>query len=234
MINIGTTDFFIGVPCMPRNEFEMYSTRLFDEWEAQVDKTLTLSDYSIALELEEGSVKGVGKIAACLGALYIGIGQYGSFTSGLKTIGDQVGLVGDFLAKRSVVPFASSRCETRIRKRKDSLTQLQRLFVKVQRREITTEQAMSEAEALFGDEATTAPEFMHKLQESFKQAPLLPQQLKLFPDAQEQDAVVPHSEKERRPRPPRPIPFTLPPDKFRVEVWRESKTGQRRVRVIQL
>jgi len=75
MINIGTTDFFIGVPCMPRNEFEMYSTRLFDEWEAQVDKTLTLSDYSIALELEEGSVKGVGKIAACLGALYIGIGQ---------------------------------------------------------------------------------------------------------------------------------------------------------------
>jgi hypothetical protein len=58
MIDLGTTDFFIGVPSMSRGKFKEYSTRLFDEWEDHVSRTLELPDYSLALEVEEGSVKG--------------------------------------------------------------------------------------------------------------------------------------------------------------------------------
>ena len=232
MIDLGTTDFYIGVPSMPRHEFEEYSTRLFDEWEEYVEKTLVLPDYSLALEVEEGSVKGGGKIAVVLGALYIGIGNYGSFVSGLQTIRDQISSVGDFLVERAVVPFESSSLEPRVRKRGGSLSHLQRLFVKVQRGEMTAEQAMREAETLFGDDAATAPEFMQKLQESFEQTPQFPQQLPLPLDTLEQE--LPGSNKGRLPRPSRPKPSLPPTQQFRVEVWRESKKGQRRVRVIQL
>lgn len=232
MIDLGTTDFYIGVPSMPRHEFEEYSTRLFDEWEEYIEKTLVLPDYSLALEVEEGSVKGGGRIAVVLGALYIGIGNYGSFVSGLQTIRDQISSVGDFLVERATVPFDSNSLEPRVRKRGGSLSHLQRLFVKVQRGEITAEQAMHEAEALFGDDAATAPEFMKKLQESFEQTPQFPQQLPLPLDTLEQE--LPGNNKERQPRPSRPKPSLPAPQQFRVEVWRESKKGQRRVRVIQL
>ena len=73
MFDLGTTEFYIAVPSMPKREFERYSTRLFDEWDEYVDRTLTLPDYSLVLEVEEGSVNGVGKIAIYLGALYMGI-----------------------------------------------------------------------------------------------------------------------------------------------------------------
>jgi hypothetical protein len=234
MIDLGTTDFFIGVPSMPRPEFEKYSTRLFDEWEEYVGRTLALPDYSLALEVEEGSVKGGGRIAVVLGALYIGIGNYGDFFQGIQTIRGQISSVGDFLAEQAAIPFEWSGCETKVRKRGGSLVHLQLLFVKVQNREITSEQAMREAEALLGDEATTAPEFMHKLQESLEKTPLVPQQLTLLSDTIEQEAVVPGREKERRPRPSRPMPSIPPNQQLRIEVWRESKNGKRRVRVIQL
>ncbi len=219
---------------MPRPEFEKYSMRLFDEWEERVERTLALPDYSLALEVEEGSVKGVGKLAVLLGALYVGIGNYGSFISGLQTIRDQVSSVGDFLAERAANPFVLRGLEPKVHKRGGSLSHLQRLFVKVQRREMTVEQAMNEAEALFGDDATTVPEFMQKLQESFEQTPRLPQQLPLSLDTLEQAVVVPGSNKERSPRPSHPKPSLPPPQQFRIEVWRESKKGQRKIRVIQL
>jgi hypothetical protein len=234
MVDIGTTDFYIGVPSMSRREFEMYSTHLFDEWEIYVEKILELPDYSLVLEVEEGSVKAIGKIAATLGLLYIGIGNYGSFVSGLQTIHDQVSTVGDFLAKRAAAPFASSGLKPKIRKRGDYLSRLQSLFVKVQRGEMTVEQAMCESEALLGDEATTAPEFMQMLHESFKRAPLFPQQMPLPLDTAEQDALLQGSGKNRQHRPSHPKPILPPPQQFRVEVWRESKKGKRNVRVIKL
>jgi hypothetical protein len=235
MIDLGATDFFIGVPSMPQHEFEGYSTRLFDEWEKYVGEILALPDYSLALEVEEGSVKGVGKIGVLLGALYLGIGNYGSFISGLQTIRGQVSSVGDFLAQRAIVPFESSGLEPKVRKRGGSLSHLQRLFNKVQSREMTAEQAMREAEILFGDEAVTAPEFMQKLQESFERTPPFPQQLPLLPlDTLEQEDLLSGSDKGRSPRPSRSKLSAPLPQQFRVEVWRESKKEQRRVRVIQL
>ena len=74
MIDIGSTNFIIKVPNLPRDKFEQYSSTLFDEWDTIVERKLIVSDYSISLEIEEGSIKGKGKIAISLGALYFGIG----------------------------------------------------------------------------------------------------------------------------------------------------------------
>lgn len=234
MIDLGTTDFFIGVPSMSRSGFRKYSTRLFDEWEDYVSRNLELPDYSLALEVEEGSVKGAGRIVAALGVLYVGIGNYGDFIQGIQTIRGQVSSVGDYLAEQAAGPFKASGCETKVRKRSGSLGQLQGLFAKVQRREMTTEEAMLEAEALFGDEAAEAPGFMSDLQQSIERTPLFHQQLPLLPDATEQDMGFGTLEKKRKPRVPPSLPVVPPPQHLRVEVWRDSKHGQRKVRVIQL
>lgn len=234
MFDLGTTDFHIAVPSMPRREFEKYSTRLFDEWVEYADRTLALPDYSFVLEVEEGSINGSDKIAVLLGVLYMGIGNYGSFISGLQTIRDQVSTAGDFLAEKAGSPFEATGVKPKIRKHSGSLGRLQRLFLKVQRGELTTEQALNEAENFLGDDAATAPEFMRKLEESLHDAPRFHLQQLLPLDAQETEVPFPFGERERLPRPSqRSIP-TAPGPHFRVEVWRETKRGQRKIRVVHL
>jgi hypothetical protein len=234
MLDLGATDFYIAVPSMPRHEFEQYSTRLFDEWAEYVETTLTLPDYALALEVEEGSVKGVGRIAAGIFAVYVAIGTYGSFIQGVGIIRGQMSTVGDFLAERAAIPFGSKGIKPKIRKNGGTLARIQRLFLKVQRGEMTSEQAMHEVEALLGDEAATAPQFMQELERSLEQAPLFHQQQLLPLDTSDMEDLWPSNEKGKLPRPSPNKPKLAPPPHFRVEVWRESKKGQRKVRVVRL
>lgn len=98
MIGIGSTDIYIDTPKLSRKDLEEYSRSLFDQWEVYVDGNLELDDYSLSLSVEDGSVKAYGKIAVfSLSALYIGIGQYGSFISGLQTIKRQVNDVSEYV-----------------------------------------------------------------------------------------------------------------------------------------
>jgi len=233
MVNIGTTDFYIGVPSLPRKEFEEYATLLFDDWENYVDGVLQLPDYSLSLNVEEGSIKAVAKIAVTtLSLLYIGIGQYGSFISGVQTIENQARSANNYFGQRASAPFESSRARPKIRKRGESLTRLQNLFAKVQRGEITVEKAMLESELIFGSEMETVPEFMVDLKESFEQIPLLPQQIELPLENIEGEILMPDAKKPRKPRPTKPRQPN--PEQYRVEVWRESKNGKRNMRVISL
>lgn len=234
MIDLGATDFYIDVPSLPRHEFERYSTKLFDEWEAYVEQVLKIPDYSLALEVEEGSIKGGAKIATALCALYIGIGQYGSFISGLQTIQGQISSIGDFLATHATMPFSSGKVKPRIKKHNGSLGELQRLFFKIQQGKITAEQAMLEAEVMFGDEAKSEPDFMDEMKNSFENTPLLAKQLNLPLNTFEQDVFLQINNKKRQPRSPRPRPEPPIGQQFRVEVWRDSKKEKRKVRVMQL
>jgi hypothetical protein len=92
---------------------------------------------------------------------------------------------------------------------------------------------MHEAEILLGEDAATAPEFMRELEDSLKQTPKYPQQLPLL-ETPEEDEGLDLREKQPRHRLPRQLPSAPPPQQLRIEVWRESKGGQRRVRVTQL
>ena len=233
MLDLGTTDFYIAVPSMPRPEFERYSTHLFDQWDAYVERTLALSDYSLALEVEEGSIKGVGRIAALVGAVYLGVGNYGSFISGLQIIRGQVNAVGDFLAEQAVTPFDST-VKPKVSKRGGDLSRLQRLFLKVQRAELTVEQAMTEAENILGDDAENSPEFMKKLEDSLHQTPRFHQQQMLPLDVVDFEDFTQLNEKKKAPQSPLKKPDLPPPLHYRVEVWRDSKKESRRVRVVQL
>jgi hypothetical protein len=93
MLDVVTTSFYIKAPAFEKVVFAQNSTELFDEWDSYVDTHLGLPDYAVTLVVEEGSIKGLGKIAITAGALYVAIGNYGDFISGVKTIREQASYV---------------------------------------------------------------------------------------------------------------------------------------------
>ena len=232
MINIGTTDFYLAVPSLPREEFELYSTSLFDEWEVYAAKILGLSDYSLFLNVEEGSISAKGKVAATVGALYLGIAQYGSFVSGVKALNEQIHTVGGYLSDKAYVPFKSSNIKPRIRKSGGALTRLETLFVKVRNGEITVEEAMKTSERILGPEIYDEPEFINSLQSSLESTPS--QTHFPFEDIEQPITLRGGNDKERNPKQTKPSQPIIRPDQYRVEVWRESKRGKKNVRVIKL
>jgi hypothetical protein len=231
MIAIGTTDFYFSLPSPSRLQLEKYSLQLFDHWAQRIDHRLLLPDYSLSLEVEEGSISGKGKVAAGLAALYMGISSYGSFISGLQIIRDQVSVVSDILADAAKQNIQSHYGAAKVRKRSETLGSLQRLFVKVQRGDMTPEEATIEAELLIGENALDSPEFMSSLAKSFAQAPKFHEQVPLPLDGAEDTLQQEQPEKERSPRrptlPSRPLLTHL-----RVEVWRESKQQKKNYRTI--
>lgn len=179
MIDLGTTSFYMQVPSLPPSELETFSTSLFDTWERNVERGLALDDYALALRIEEGSVKGLGKIAATLGALYIGIGQYGSFIDGLHVIHSQVAVVTAALTDSASLGLPEASRAPKIRRSGAMLAKLQTLFNKVQRGELSANAAMNEAKVLLGGDVAGSPDFMTALQNALQVAPKFPKQMPL-------------------------------------------------------
>ncbi|GAC03742.1 hypothetical protein [Paraglaciecola chathamensis] len=235
MAHIGSTDFYIGIPSLPREEFELYSTRLFDQWDQYANNHLYLEDYSLALDVEEGSIKASGRIVAALGVLYIGIGQYGSFISGLNTIHGQVKSVSKYLGEKAGAPFVESSIKPKVSNRGESLSRLKNIFTKVQSGDLSVEQAMIESETLFGDELDSCPEFKSGLQDSLEKTPVMLQQMPLALVDVEGNALLPEKRViQRLPRQPKPKRPEPPADQLRVEVWRDTKKSKKNVRVTNL
>lgn len=234
MINLGSLDFHIGTPPILKKELESYSEELFDKWEAYISESLDLPDYSLFLEVENGSVKGKGKIGVALVALYFGIGQYGSFVGGLKTIHSQVKDAAEFLSEKAHDPYRSASSSYRTKKRSESLGALKNLFVKVHKREISVDQAMEKAGRILGNEANSSPEFIAELEKSLNEVPLSPEQLEFPPDLIEDESSKTPTEEPRPRAPTRPRAPQPQEPHNRVEIWRESKNGKRKIRVYQI
>lgn len=235
MIDIGSTNFLINVPSLPRDEFEQYSTSLFDEWDKVVEKNLVFPDYSISLEVEEGSIKGRGGIAVALGALYFGIGSYGDFISGLKTIGEQVSYVNTILFDSARAPFGCSSANAKVRRSGGAIARLHGLFDRVQRGLLTTDEAVLEAISLFGKDGNDTPGFIQELRQQLDSAPRHPVQLSLANDEWEKCDDDSSLDTKSPTRTPKPKPPEIPISQhFRIEIWRESKKDKKRVKVTEL
>jgi hypothetical protein len=233
MIDIGTTSFLINVQSLSEEDFERYSSNLFDEWEKSIEQTLILPDYSISLEIEEGSINGKGKIAIALGALYLGIGNYGDFISGLETIRDQASYVGNALFERAKSPFGCSSVNAKVRRNGGALSLIHRLFEKVQRGVLTADEAMLQVRTMLGEEGESVPEFIRELQHQLETVPRYPEQLSLIDEEWEECTEKPPDGKKPKPQKPRPEPTPIP-QHYRVEIWRASKKDKKRIKVTKL
>jgi hypothetical protein len=229
VIDLGSAKFLIRIPTLSEEQLDAYSTDLFDSWERYLEKHVSIPDYSLYLEVEEGSVKGIGKIAAGLSALYLGIGQYDGFVSGVNTISAQVQASSEFLIKNAVEPFIEQTPNHKCRKSSGQLGKLERLLRRVQSGALTAEDAAAKAEEIFSEDAGDCPEFMNSMLQAFMGAPPTPEQLDLDIDIplvdSESSRIVAIS---RLPLPDRPA---LPPrEMYRVEIWRTSKRQRREIK----
>lgn len=226
MINIGTTDFYLDVPSLPVEEFETYSTKLFDEWEAYVGEVLKLPDYHLALDVQEGSIRAKSKILVGATAVCTFLATYGSISSGAKDLYSDIKAVGNYLGVKAAAPFPNANAKPKLRNRGEALTKLQSLFVRVANGSLSPDEAMILARNLFGDDV---PEFMEQLQESLENTP---SQLSLPIEEIEVHSVTPsRSDDDRQPPEPTERVRVIRPDQYRVEIWRESKRSQRNIRV---
>ena len=229
MIGIGSADIYIDTPKLSREELEEYSKALFEEWEDYVDSHLELSDYSLSLSVEDGSVKTLGKIGVSLYALYIGVGQYGSFMSGVQTIKSQINDVSEYLGQRAVAPFSEQRISPKIRKRGEALSRLERIFKKVEAGEMTVEDAVAKSKILLGEEEN-ASGFYSDLEESLIEIPSHPQEEQLELGIPSEEAFTAEISNISKPSKP-PRPQQPPVDHYRVVVWRDSRDDRVNVKV---
>ncbi len=228
MLDVVTTSFYIQSPVFDKDDFARYSTQLFDQWDDYVESHLILPDYAVSLVVEEGSIKGLGKIAATAGALYIAIGNYGGFVSGVQTISEQASYVTNALFDQAKRNFGCGSTLGNSKRSNGEIYYLKSLFDRVQAGKLTSDQAITEVQDRWGQDATSSPEFIEDLGKSLVNAPRHPEQLPLS------DALfAPCEGADERVRPPKPkVPRRpdLPiPQHYRIEISRQRKGGSKEV-----
>lgn len=229
MIDIGSTNFYFSLPNISGVDLKIYSENLFDSWAKIADDTLSLQDFSISLEVEEGSIKGKGRILATAAAIYIAVGQWGSFCAGVQTIKSQILEVSDFLVKEAEVEINQPIGVKKSRRSSGALGKIDVLFKKVQRGEITPEEAIRRTEIILNSEDGIPQELMQEIKNEFlgvpvfhKQIPLFVPESPLIPINGNQHGnyvIVNNSLRDSRNK----------KDKFRVKIWRGARGDLREV-----
>jgi hypothetical protein len=233
MLDVVTTSFYIKAPMFEREAFEKYSTELFDEWDRYVEKHLGLPEYAVTLVVEEGSIKGAARIGATLGALYLAIGNYGSFISGVQIIREQAGHITNALFDEAKNSFGCKSTRGNSKQSSGEIYYLKNLFERVQRGQVTPDQAVSEVQDRWGHEASNSPEFLQDLAQSLARAPRHPEQLPMVDEFWEpcgEQEALPPTLKPRRP----PLPGAPIPQQYRIEIFRSKKGGQKKVKLTKL
>ena len=230
MLDVVTTSFYIKSPVFDKDDFASYSTQLFDRWDSQIEDRLHLPDYAVNLVIEEGSIKGLGKIAATAGALYIAIGNYGGFVSGVQAIREHASYVTSALFDQAKQSFGCGSTRGNSKQSGGEIYYLKGLFDRVQAGQLTSNQAITEIRDRWGPEADNSPHFLRDLEKSLKNAPRDPEQLSMPDDFWDPCEEV--GGPMRRPQPKRPRPPDLPiPQHYRIEIYRQRKGGDKRVKL---
>ena len=231
MLTLGGAKFTIFIPALSQSELESYTTTLFDSWEEQVDKELDrLPDYALYLDVEEGSLKGTGRIVASLSNLIIAVGVYGGFVQGVQIINSQVKIASECLKTKAVEPFADERPAYTARSSSGKLGRLERLFKNVETGELDPEIAAFRAAKLLEEDAESCPQFIRDIFTAIQRLSPGSEQLDLLPEWQP-EPMLRSIVDERRSIQESDRPDSLPREKYRIEVWRETKRQTRRMRI---
>lgn len=230
MLDVVTTSFYIKSPVFDKDDFANYSTQLFDQWDSYVDSYLNLPDYAVTLVVEEGSIKGLGKIAATAGALYIAIGNYGGFVSGVQAIREQASYVTNALFNQAKQNFGCGSARGNSKQSGGEIYYLKNLFDRVQSGQLTSDQAVAELQDRWGHEAVNSPELLKALATSLDKAPRHPEQLLMSDEFWEPCEEVGKPVGLPKPKSPRRPELPLS-QHYRIEIFRQRKGGNRKVKL---
>lgn len=225
-MEIGTVDFVIDAERLGESRLSAYATSLFDRWDSEVAESLRLDDYGLLLEVEDGSIKGKGRIVTVASALFVAISGYGSFSGGLRQIAADIRDVGSFLVNQAEKQAAGLGGRV-VDSRKDAgkFGRLYRLFRDVQSGRLSPEDATQQATQLFEGE-DVSEEQLRRVQDALHHLPRFGPQLE-FPED-----LIGEGPRRRRPlRNDRPKPAPTETDGLRVQVWKDTRYDPRHVRV---
>jgi hypothetical protein len=231
MIDLGATEFNLAIPSIARTELEAAAIRLFDKWDKGASIALSLDDYSISLVVEEGSIKGRGAIMATAAVLYLGIGNYGDFIQGLKTINEQLIGVRDYLAEEAPKFFDCPPNLVTTKKQTGVTEKLNSLFLRVQRGDLSPDQATARAAQLFTEGTVEESNILREIERALANCRLNPKQTTFpyddFSIAPEPQGVPQSPTRTRE----KQTPIDIISNQLRVEVWRESKKKKKQSKV---
>lgn len=214
MLELGSTDFKFSIASVDASQLERLSNALFDEWEVYVSRALMLPDYSLFLQIEEGSIIGRGQIMAGAKALVIGLTAYGGLISGVDIVNKQVKATNRFLAEQAQSIFACPDSKAAIRNRGGAPAALQRLFSRVQKGELTPDEATILAQSMLSKDEPEIPGFFEILANAFQECPKLAKQVEFqFDDMPEENSIKIMEKKS--PNKPKPRPIDIPSLHFR-------------------
>jgi len=163
MIDIVRASFNFDTPAPPEDYLVAYARRIFEEMDSAAEEYLSFDDYSLYLAVEEGSIKGLGKVAILASALYTAIAQYGSFIQAVEIIKRQ----GCVVAQAIVNAASRDQAVEQVLKRHTrtdagAASRLKRLFEKVRDREIRPEEATLKALEILDPTGTELPHGAHR------------------------------------------------------------------------
>ncbi len=233
MLDVVRTSFYIKAPAFAKEDFEHYSTMLFDEWDAYIEKYLNLPDYSVTLVIEEGSIKGLGKIAATAGAIYIAIGNYGGFVSGVQAIQEQASYVTSALFDKAKQNFGCRDARGNSKQSGGEIYYLRKLLEQVQHGKITPDEAIHSIQNRWGKESEKIPTFLDELTVELNKIPRYPEQLSMPDEFWEmcEEVEIPISHPKPTPKLPRELDLPIPLH-YRIEISRPRKGGNKKIKLI--
>jgi len=220
---------------LARRELESWAQSVFEYGQLGASKLTSIHDAHADVWLEQGSLKGRIAILASLTCIYIGIGNYGDFVQGVRTIAGQARDASDFVIRSVDDLVGTRRGRVTYRRRQPGLPgSLERLFDSVSARRLTPSEATERAMALIRSEAETMPMGMEaELQAAIADlggvAWQPPDALRVATPPPVQAIHVAHEAPARghlQPRRPPPPPR----DRTRVHVWLDDK-GKRRLEI---
>jgi len=86
MPDVSRAFFRLDMPTPPEADLVAFARSVFADLDRTAEKLLPFPDYDLYVAVEEGSVKGGAKVWVTAGALYVAIGQFGSFIQGVREI----------------------------------------------------------------------------------------------------------------------------------------------------
>jgi hypothetical protein len=234
-IDIGSADIYFDIPSIPESEFQRYSENLFVEWEKIVSDTLRLNDYQLSLEVIEGSVNLKTQIITTLGLLYGGIAGYGGFIQGVETIYKHVNEASTLLTNKAQQTL-NTTVTPQTSKKTGVLGEINTLFKKVQKGELTSDQATDKAKEMLerydidfaNSEQPENMDFLNAFKKSAENLRKFPNQFPLPLDYLEMDGESLRKTREPRQTPRQRTPLT---NSLSILVWRESKNGELKIEI---
>lgn len=238
MLLIGEALCNISIAPLSQAELAGYAELLFDEIDVAAERFVHLPDYELHLEVEEGSVKARNAILVSLASLYVGIGNYGSFVSGVREIRDQVKAIGDLFLDAAPGRLSVPK-EAIVQKKRNPavLGKLENLFQSVAKGDMSPDDAARLAMDVLADDEEPPPALSEEVAHAMANIRRNPQQLPFVSNGYDLDtSLVTANElpltRQRKPRQKREMPPVLPSNKLRVEVWREGKHGKKNIKIV--